>query len=258
MMHQIRTILILLILTSSCKKDDTSNFIEEVSYEINENGLYQDFLTPNYYTIDKVDLRFELNKFIYFARNVKYQHPFQDPNGDIASYSVNRDFGDGIGLGGTSQHHPALDLYPTNSSNIIMYAAHEGTINTYTNNSIYRNYLTITKNIKDLANNSIGKLVTIYAHIDLELDESQLIQLHGRYVNKGDLISENLYAGTVGGPHLHFEIRFYKNSENGNEDFYNWKNIGDYTRLSSGVWSYGYWNPNIGYGFGNPMNFGVE
>ncbi|MFT6020696.1 MAG: murein DD-endopeptidase MepM/ murein hydrolase activator NlpD, partial [Saprospiraceae bacterium] len=75
---------------------------------------------------------------------------------------------------------------------------------------------------------------------------------------KGDLVSKNLYSETMGGPHLHFEIRFYRNSEIGNEDFYNWQNSGNYTTQSSGIWSYGYWNPDVGYGFGNPLNFGIE
>lgn len=251
-------ILIILIFSSSCKKEDTTDFVEQTSYEINENGTYQDFLTPNYYNTNETDLRDEINKFIHFARLEDYQHPFQNPNGDIAPYSKNREFGTGIGMGGTSQHHPAIDLHPSNSSDITIYAAHEGIINTYINSSKYRHYLTITKEIKDSENNSIGKLVTLYAHIDLDLDESQSIQLNGIYVNKGDLISKNLYSDTRGGPHVHFEIRFYRNSEIGNEEFYNWQNNGDYTTQSSGIWSYGYWKPSIGYGFGNPLNFEIE
>jgi len=62
----------------------------------------------------------------------------------------------------------------------------------------------------------------------------------------------------MGGSHLHFEIRYYRNSDMGNEEFYSWQKSGVNTKLSSGIWLYGYWNPNIGYGFGNPINHGVE
>ena len=251
-------ILIVVLLSLSCKKEDTTDFVEQSIYEINENGTHQDFLTPKYYDTNETDLRNEINKLIHFARHENYQHPFQDPNGNIASYSTNRAFGNGIGMNGTSQHHPAIDLHPSNSSDITMYATHEGIVNTYKDSSKYRHYLTITKEILDLENNSIGKLVTVYAHVDLDLDENQSIQLNGLHVNKGDRISKNLYSGTVGGPHLHFEVRFYRNSEIGNEEFYNWQNSGVYTAQSSGKWSYGYWNPVIGYGFGNPINLGIE
>jgi len=259
-MNKMISYLILIILTfsSSCKKEEPTNFVEQTSYEINENGAFQDFLTPSYYNVNETNLRDEINKFIHFARLESYQHPFQNSNGDIAPYSITRAFGTGIGMGGTSQHHPAIDLHPDNPSSIIIYAAHEGIVNTYRDSPKYRHYLTITKEIKDSENNSVGKLVTLYAHIDLDLDENQSIQLNGIYVNKGDLISKNLYSDTVGGPHLHFEIRFYRSSETGNEDFYNWQNTAYYTTQSSGIWSYGYWNPNIGYGFGNPINFGIE
>ena len=251
-------ILITLIALTSCKKEDTTNPIEEPLYENNENETFQDFLTPNYYNANENNLRDAIDNLIHFARLEDYQHPFQNPNGIIAPYTMKRSFGTGIGMGGTSQHHPAIDLHPDNTSSIAMYAAHEGLINTYIDSPKYRNYLTVTKEIKDSENRSIGKLVSLYAHIDLDLDENQSLLLNGIYVNKGDLISENLHSGTKGGPHLHFEIRFYKNSEIGNEDFYNWQNTGNYTTQSAGIWSYGYWNPTIGYGFGNPQNFGIE
>lgn len=260
-MKQITTYLIVILLTflSNCKENDTTDFTEESTYEINENGTSQDFLTPNYYNTNETELRDEVNEFIHFSRLEEYQHPFQNSNGDIITYSTNRQFGTGIGLGGTSQHHPAIDLHPSNPLDVALYATHEGIVNTYRDNPKYRHHLTITKEIKDSDNNSIGKLVTLYAHIDLDLDESQAIELDGLFVNKGDLISENLYSGTMGGAHLHFEFRFYRNSEIGNEEFYSWQNSGAYTAQSTGtLWSYGYWDPSTGYGFGNPINFGIE
>ena len=259
-MNQIKIYLILIVLTCSlsCKDDDIIDLVEQPIYEKNENGTHQDFLTPNYYDTDKTDLRNEINKFIHFARLEDYQHPFQNSDGNTASYSTNRAFGVGIGMNGTSQHHSAIDLHPSNLSNISMYAAHAGVVNTYRDNPKYRHHLTITKEIIDSESNLLGKLVTLYAHLDLDLDENQAIQLNGLHVNKGDLISENLYSGTTGGAHLHFEVRFYKNSEIGNEESYYWQNNDIYTTQSSGIWSYGYWNTDIGYGFGNPINFGIE
>ncbi|MFT5823753.1 MAG: murein DD-endopeptidase MepM/ murein hydrolase activator NlpD [Crocinitomix sp.] len=262
-MKQILSILFLALLTlSSCKKDDVNVDVddneEETNYEINENGIYQDFLTPNYYDTNQTYLRNEVNQFIHFARLEAYQNPFQNASGDITPYAINREFGDGIGFCGTSQHHPAIDIHPTDPAEVSIYAMHDGIVSTYRDSPNYRHYLTITKDITDSENNPIGKLVTLYAHIDLDLDESESLYLNGLSINKGDLISENLYAGTMGGPHLHFEIRFYRNSELGNEDFYNWQSIEDYTLQSAGFWSYGYWNPDLGYGFGNPLNFGIE
>lgn len=250
--------LTLLLLVLGCKTDDVSGEVEQTIYELNENGTYPDFLTPNYYNTNEIGLRNEINKFFHFARLENYQHPFEDSNGGIIPYSTHREFGDGIGMGGTSQHHPANDLHPSNPTDVTLYAVHEGVVNTYRDSPKYRHYLTITKDLTDSENNPIGKLVTLYAHIDLDLDESELIQLNNSSVSKGDLVSANLYSGTVGGPHLHFEIRFYRNSEIGNEEFYGSQNNGDNTSLSSGVWSYGYWNPSVGYGFVNPANFGID
>lgn len=163
-----------------------------------------------------------MNKLIHFIRLENYQHPLQDTNGILAPYTTNRIFGTGIGLNETSKHHPATDLHFDNSSNINLYATHNGIINTYRDNPKYRHYLTITKEIKDIDNIIIGKLVSIYAHIDLDLDESQYLFLDEVTVQKGELISKNLYSGTAGGPHLHFEIKYYKNSDIGNEEFYSW------------------------------------
>lgn len=59
----------------------------------------------------------------------------------------------------------------------------------------------------------------------------------------------------MGGPHLHFEIRYYRAMEVGNEEYYGWSGGSTtFTTPSAGSWSYGYWNPNIAYGFANPMN----
>ena len=63
-------------------------------------------------------------------------------------------------------------------------------------------------------------MVSLYGHIDLDLDSAANLDLNGKYVKKGDLVSNHLYAGTTEGPHLHFEIRYYRNTDSGMEDFY--------------------------------------
>ena len=65
----------------------------------------------------------------------------------------------------------------------------------------------------------------------------------------------------MGGPHLHFEIRYYRENDTGYEEFYG-SGTGpnanlDFTEPSAGIWSYGFWNPDIGYGFADPRNHGL-
>jgi len=170
-------IITLLSLFSSCKEDEATDFIQQSIYETNEEGTYQDFLTPNYYNTNEIGLREDINKFVHYVRLEDFQNPFQNSSGEISPYSLKRKFGDEIGLDGTSQHHPAIDLHPTNPTDITIYAAHEGIVNTYRDSPKYRHYLTITKEIIDSDNHPIGKSVSIYAHIDLDLDESESINL---------------------------------------------------------------------------------
>ena len=84
----------------------------------------------------------------------------------------------------------------------------------------YRQYLAITKDIVDGDGFLLGKLVTLYAHLDLDLDEADELLMNGQSVAPGDLISTHFYAGTVGGPHLHFEARYYRSNDIGNESYY--------------------------------------
>ena len=223
-------------------------------YPNNEDGQYEDMLTPEYYnTPNGGAFRLEVNKFVNFSRQLPFQHPFEDSLGQIPTHTIGRGFGDGIGPGGTGSHHPAFDYYFNGSTQVNMYAAHDGIITISRDVARYRHYLSITTDIKDSLNNTIGKMVTIYGHIDLDLDSIDNINLDGQYVNKGDLVSKHLYSGTMGGPHLHFEIRYYRPTDTGLEDFYG-GNVGGNTSPSSGSWSYGFWNPNYGYGFANPEN----
>ncbi len=255
-LHIIYFIGFLLILSSCNKDDDTTNNTNESLYESNEDGEFQDLLTPNYYNTNNTNLRNEINKFIHFARLINFEHPFENPNGQInTTYTIGKYFGfvtNGV------QYHPAIDMHPSNTVDITLYAPYDGVVRTYRDNPKYRHYLSITKDVYDDENNILGKLVTIYAHIDLDKDENNNLYMDGTQVNQGDIVSKNLYSETVGGPHLHFEIRFYRDNENIDEDFYYWQQNETYTIPSSGIWSYGYWNPNIGYGYGNPENMGIN
>ena len=223
-------------------------------YPNNEEGLYEDMLTPEYYNTPNGEaFRIEVNKLVNFARLLPFQHPLEDNLGNIPTYTINRNFGDVIGNSQRGSHHPAIDYYIGKSTQVNMYAAHDGVVTINRDVSRYRHYLSITTDIHDDLDNIIGKMVTIYAHIDLDLDSIDDLNLNGQYVKRGDLVSKNLYSGTKGGPHLHFEIRYYRTADTSLEDFYG-GNTGDNTSPSSGNWTYGYWNPNHGYGFAHPLN----
>ncbi|MCK5839748.1 MAG: hypothetical protein KAG99_07860, partial [Bacteroidales bacterium] len=179
----------------------------QTTYPNNEDSQYEDMLTPEYYlTGNGEPFRNEINMLVHFARLKSFQHPLEDSAGQIPQYTVPtyREFGAGIGLGGTSQHHPAIDLHIGNSdTNVNMYAAYDGYVTTYRDAPKYRHYLSIISNIEDSIGNVIGKMVTLYAHIDLDLDSADNIILDGQFVNQGEIVSKHLYAGTMGGPHLH-------------------------------------------------------
>ena len=225
------------------------------TYPNNEDGQYQDMLTPEYYNSAQAsDFRLELNKFVHFARQIPFQHPFKDSLGSIPAYNINRGFGDIIGTAAFGTHHPAYDYYPAeNATNTYLYAAHDGLISTDNDADRYRHYIAITKDVSDSLGHVIGKIMTLYGHVDLDLDLADGLDLEGQYVQKGDIISKHLYSGTMGGPHLHFEIRYYRPSDTGSEDFYGGQ-VGDKTSPSSGIWTKGYWNPSEGYGFAHPLN----
>ncbi|MCK4998066.1 MAG: peptidoglycan DD-metalloendopeptidase family protein [Anaerohalosphaera sp.] len=224
---------------------------------------YHDMLTPGYYSVEGSPSSGEVNTFLYYARKERFHHPLENDSGQIPQFYVSAYgvFGAGKGPTGTSQHHPAVDIYIAQSeNNTMIYAAHNGYTATYRDALKYRHYLSITKDIEDHNGQIIGRMVTLYAHIDLDLDEQDNIHLDGQYVNKGDLVSKNLYSGTMGGPHLHFEIRYYRPGELGTESFYGFVGpLGStiLTEPSAGDWSYGYWDPYTGYGFAEPKNHGI-
>ena len=107
----------------------------------------------------------------------------------------------------------------------------------------------------------LGRLVTLYGHIDLDLDEADGLSLDQKQIRKGDLVSRHLYSGTRGGPHLHFEIRYYRPGDAGDETFYGLSLPGsenaELSQASTGPWPLGNWNPNVGYGYADPHNHGI-
>ena len=223
-----------------------------------------DMLTPAYYQSGPTDsFRKELDRFLVFVRQERFHHPLQDKSGQIADFYVPvfGTFGIGKGPSGTTGHHPAIDLrVGDGETKVKLYAAHDGIVRTVRGAPKYRHYLSITKNIEDDDRQVIGKLVTLYGHVDLDLDEADSSSIDGRQVRQGDLVSRHLYSGTRGGPHLHFEIRYYRKDDAGTETFYGdpaTSGSADLTEPSARPWSYGSWNADVGYGFGNPKHHGL-
>lgn len=241
----------------SCSKESTSdlentNIVKDDTITVDSE--FEDMLTPAYYlTTSNTSFKNQLNQFITKAEQTLFSHPLGAEE-ERPNFVVKSKFGDEKGAGSAIQYHPAVDMYVGNLvTNVYLYAAHEGIVTTARDVEKYRQYIAITKEIKDDNNVLIGKLVTLYAHIDLDLDAPETLFEEGDFISKGTLISKNLYANTVGGPHLHFEVRYYRATDIGNEEFYGASNS-IFTQASEGYWQYGFWNPNVGYGFANPKN----
>lgn len=238
--------------------EETAFFRLQTHFQDNEDGAVQDMLTPAYYNTSAGDaFREEINTFIYYSQREILHHPLQNGTNTPPSFTVPSIgyFGAGKGPGGTAEHHPAADIHVGSSETAVdLFAAHGGTVATFKNIiNKYRHHLSISKALTNDTGQVIGKLVTVYAHIDLDMDEADGLFVDGQTVSSGDLISKNLYSGTAGGPHLHFEIRYYKPTDTGDEEFYGFT----FTDSSAGPWSYGKWDPNVGYGFGDPKNHGL-
>ena len=247
------------IFLNGCSKENIET-IENADNEMNS----LDMLTPAYYYSD-TDVSFieNVNQFLSFVQQEQFHHPLENELGQTPGFTVPfmGKFGAGKGPTGTEQHHPAVDLHvENNATNVNIYAAHDGFATTIKDADKYRQYVSITKDIVDDSGKLIGKLVTLYAHVDLDLDEAESLNMNDKQVKKGDIISTHLYSGTVGGPHLHFEIRYYRPDEVGNETFYGFSSPGSpkLTQSSAGNWSYGVWDPNVGYGFGDPKSHGLD
>ena len=177
-----------------------------------------DMLTPAYY--DEGAMSRETDAFLVACQEVRMQHPLENSDGLIPSYNAPRwgSFGAGKGPTRTELHNAATDLKVDGGrTNVELFAAYDGVVATFRDAPKYRHYISITKIITDKGGKELGKLVTLYAHVELDLDEADGLMMDGETVNAGDLISKNLYSGTQGGPHLHFEIRYYRPSDDGTE-----------------------------------------
>ncbi len=215
-------------------------------------------LTPAYYPAPDGDtFRNEINKFVHFARLVPFQHPLEDSVGQIPSYIIKRAFGDGIGLNGTAQHHPAIDLHVENGNTLVnMYAAHEGYVKTYRDAAKYRHYLSIEKNIEDSIGNVIGKMG--HCMHTLNWIWTRLIIW---FLTDNLCIKETLFQNICIQEHwaariFILKIRYYRPADADDKAFYGRAGASpDFTEPSAGSWSYGYWHPDIGYGFANTENY---
>lgn len=237
------------------EKSPVSDTILTEDEDTLEESLYNNMFTPAYYlSSTSASFKNEVNQFVNTVQNIQFSHPLKGLNTDAPSFVVKSIFGSTKGIGSATQYHPAADVYVGNKeTNVNLYAAYDGYISIARDVDKYRNYIAITKEIKDDNNVVIGKLVTLYAHIDLDLDASEFLFEEGDFISEGTLISKHLYAETVGGPHLHFEVRYYRANDVGNEEFYGGFGS-DLTQASEGNWQYGYWNPAVGYGYANAKN----
>jgi len=227
----------------------------------NIDDFRDDMLTPNFYLSEEnSEFKIEVKNFLKFARQIPFQHPLADSLGNMPTFTTPffGKFGAGKGPDRTQQHHPALDFRIGNrETKVTIHAAHDGFVEIYRDAPKYRHYISVTADVKDDSGNILGKMVSIYGHVDLDLDSAQQVLPTVENVKRGDIISKNLYSGTRGGPHLHFEVRYYRPTDKGTEEFYGFKSPnGNHilTQPSTGNWSFGVWNPDVGYGFGNPKN----
>lgn len=213
-----------------------------------------DMLTPVFYSDEGV--RAKVRALADECRDQHLQHPLLAPDGtmpEIRTPAMGK-FGAGKGPTRTEQHHPAIDLHVGNrNTDVNVYAAHDGIVYTIREDPQrkYRHYIAISKVIKDDTGEELGKLTTIYGHVDLDLDEASGLKMDGKWVKAGDLISRHLWEGTRGGPHLHFEIRYYRPQDKGTEEFYGFMQ----KVPGAGDWPWGKWDPDVGYGYGNPENY---
>lgn len=216
--------------------------------------IFADMLTPAYYTGELAD---QVDSFLAACHKVEMHHPLENEKGKAPDYTVPMfgKFGAGKGPTRKEQYHPATDLkVEGGETDVELFAAHDGVISTVRDAPKYRHFISITKIICDDEGHELGKLVTLYGHVDLDLDEDDGLKIDGKTVQAGDLISKHLWSDTRGGPHLHFEIRYYRPGDDGTEEFYGFRQ----SQPGSKEWPYGKWDPDCGYGFGEPESHELE
>jgi murein DD-endopeptidase MepM/ murein hydrolase activator NlpD len=199
----------------------------------------------------------QVDELVKACQQNPLHHPLENPDGITPGYRVPQmgKFGAGKGPTRKEQHHPATDLHIGNRESVVnIYAAHDGVVSTVRDAPKYRHYVAVMKVVTDESGKEVGKLVTLYGHVDLDLDEANGLAMNGKTVKTGDLISKHLYEGTRGGPHLHFEIRYYRPADKGDEEFYGFRQ----KVPGAGDWPWGKWDPEIGFGYGHPANFSLH
>ena len=98
-----------------------------------------DMLTPAYY--DGGAMSREADAFLAACQEVQMQHPLENSEGLVAAY--------------------------------------DGVVATFRDAPKYRHYISITKIITDKDGKELGKLVTLYAHVELDLDEADGLVMDG-------------------------------------------------------------------------------
>ena len=80
-MKRILALLIILLLAGK--------MYPQSDYSNNEDGEYEDMLTPEYYLSgSESEFRDEVNKLVHFARQIPFSHPLEDLFGNIPSYII--------------------------------------------------------------------------------------------------------------------------------------------------------------------------
>ncbi len=255
-MHKTRTCILLglvLTLVIGCGGGSgTDDALATNACEGQDALANKDMLHPDYYS--SADFKTEADAALCLIRQESFGFPL-DPGYQYTLAPAGA-FGADKGTP-PSTEHPAIDLYPpANSTDTAMniYAIHAGYVSLHSNVLKYGNYIGVTSDVPDGSGKVAAKLETLYAHVDLTA--SNLIE--GQYVNKADLLVPQLTGTTVGGPHLHLESRLYRATDLGTEDYYGQLTAGRTLPSLSSDYPLGYWTPNVGYGFVNPVNLGFS
>ena len=146
------------------------------TYPNNEDGIIEDMLTPAYYQAANGDpFRNEINGFVHFAQLESFRHPLENAMGQKPDYTTPTigEFGAVKGMAPNQEYHPGIDMHVANNkTNVVMYAAYDGTVKTYRDGLFYRDYLTLTKNIAHIWARKLLVVFHIYRLVDT------LIALH--------------------------------------------------------------------------------
>lgn len=230
--------------------EDDEDTNEPQPYQRDQTSkTYKDSMNPKYWSGD--DFAKEADKMIKSAQKIKFYYPVSKDYSITSRFAAPR--GEGI--------HTGVDIgVPENKE---VYAAHDGYVkmagweNPNNQSQGYGKRVYLMRHVYDDYGINVGKLTTLYAHlnrIDVSVNDWLPHPLMGNPNDAKIGLSGN--TGHSTGPHLHFEIRYYRPGDGGTEPFY--------SRNSKSGWiegtredNKGYWNSDIGYGFGDPRNHGL-